>query len=644
MTLTPTDISLIQNSWKKIEPISDAASDLFYQRLFEIEPAAREMFKIDIKSQGKKLIQSLSMVVRGLNDLYTLAPVLKDLGARHYDYGTLPIHFPIVGEALLWALEKGLGDDWNPELKNAWANGYALITDQMKQGLQAKIDSTSSNYKSMVENVPINIVLANPDGVITYFNAASDSTLRGLQSQLPVQVNEIVGASFDVFHKNPIVQRNIIRNPQNLPHRAIIELGDEKLDLLVTATHDDKGEYIGPMLTWSVITKEVETKNRADRIQSMVENAPVNIMMTDTDLNVIYLNPSSVTTLRTLEQHLPIKVDDVMGINIDIFHKNPAMQRKLLANPNNLPHKAKIKIADETLDLLVTAIRDEDGEYIGPMITWAVITGQLNLLDNLRETAETLAASAAELTSASSEMAAASEQTSAQAESVAAATEQADQNARTVASAVEEMSSSIGEISKNVNEQNDVTQQAVELAASTNVTITKLGESSEQIGKVVKMITTIAQQTNLLALNATIEAARAGEAGKGFAVVANEVKELAKQTAKATEEISGQIESIQESTGESVTAIQGISTIIDTISELSGVVACATEEQSSTTVEISQNIQQVAAGTQDISKNIGGVAEAAKINGAIATNLQTSAGDLSQLAERLQTLVANFEI
>ncbi|MBT3292496.1 MAG: hypothetical protein HN380_34665, partial [Victivallales bacterium] len=124
-----------------------------------------------------------------------------------------------------------------------------------------------------------------------------------------------------------------------------------------------------------------------------------------------------------------------------------------------------------------------------------------------------------------------------------------------------------------------------------------LGEKSEEIGKIIAVIDDIAAQTNLLALNATIEAARAGDAGKGFAVVASEVKNLANQTAKATEEIGGQINGIQSATQDSVQAIQGITKTIGEISEIASAIAAAVEEQGAATSEIARNVEQAAAGT-----------------------------------------------
>ena len=145
-----------------------------------------------------------------------------------------------------------------------------------------------------------------------------------------------------------------------------------------------------------------------------------------------------------------------------------------------------------------------------------------------------------------------------------------------------------------------------------------LATAAEKIGDVLRLIGAIASQTNLLALNATIEAARAGEAGRGFAVVASEVKELASQTAKATDEIAGQVAAIQSATGDCVTAIGGIS---DTIREISGIattIAAAVEEQDSATREIARSVQQAAAGTSDVSANVAGASQAADQSRALA--------------------------
>jgi methyl-accepting chemotaxis protein len=192
------------------------------------------------------------------------------------------------------------------------------------------------------------------------------------------------------------------------------------------------------------------------------------------------------------------------------------------------------------------------------------------------------------------------------AKEAAAAAEQSSINVGTVASSTEELDASVHAIRAQLESATKVVTGATEMANDTNTMIVGLADSAERIENIIGLIRSIAEQTNLLALNATIEAARAGDAGRGFAVVASEVKALATQTAKATEDISGQISGVQLSTSQAVERIRSITSVMTEISAVTMEIAGAVQQQGTATGEISRNIQSAASATQNVARNVTG--------------------------------------
>jgi methyl-accepting chemotaxis protein len=255
---------------------------------------------------------------------------------------------------------------------------------------------------------------------------------------------------------------------------------------------------------------------------------------------------------------------------------------------------------------------------------------------------EAVAVAATGMQSLSSSMSSNNSETMRKAMAAADASTQASSNVEMMTSATEELSASISSIARQVTRSAEISAKAAEEARRTNMVVEGLVAGTQKIGEVVTLIQSIANQTNLLALNATIEAARAGEHGKGFAVVASEVKALANQTAKATEEISAQIQGIQNATGEAVGAIQTIGSTIAEIDQICNDIAAAVDQQGTATREIAGNVQRAADGTHQVNSNILSVNEASREAGDSVARLLDAANGLSSESNRLKAEVVSF--
>lgn len=438
-----------------------------------------------------------------------------------------------------------------------------------KQSLRVTDGLAKSNEDSALQTAIDRSVLViefNLDGTVRTANDRFLSTfgftldeLRGQHHRALVDPKEAAGAAYASFWEKLNAGKY-----QAGQFRRFNKAGQP---VLLEATYnpifDDNGTVTKIVKIAIDTSSRLEDQQEQARLKNMIENLPLNIMFADRDLVIRYINPSSYDTLKQIERLLPVSVDQVVGSPLGIFHANPRHQEGILSDPANLPMKAQFQLGPEVIQLNVSAIYDQNGNYTGPMASWSIETERVQIRGQVSNLANV---------------------------------------GNSVAGSVTEMAAAMDEISSRIVRNAELAEDTNHQVSDAGKWIDQLSESSQEIGGIVSTIQDLAEQTNLLALNATIESARAGEAGRGFAVVANEVKSLANSTSDATKNIGERIRAIRENIQRVVDTNKNITTSVSEVNQNSNAVAAAVEEQSAIVQGMKQTSDHLVELADDLKK------------------------------------------
>ena len=388
------DKETLSSSFELLAPAAEQVVKTFYEILFEDYPEVKPLFaNTTSEKQEAKLLGALKLFVSNLDNPEKLADVLIGLGEGHVAYGVEKAHYPIVRRVMLEALADTAGELWNRDLKKVWGDALSAINQIMLRGHDKILEKQGENpmpsndenelsqkLKYAVEGSATAMMMCDRDLNITFANPATvnmvKENLATFQEAFPgFRLENLIGTCIDIFHKNPGYQRNLLSEPKNLPHSAEIEVGPLSFELNITGLYDDSNNYIGNTLEWKNITDEKVAKQEATILKGTIAGSATASMTCDRDLKITSANPATVKMvskyLDTFKATFPgFDLDNLIGTCIDIFHKDPSYQRKLLGNVNNLPYQADIKVGDLTFELNISALITPEGEYIGNNLEW----------------------------------------------------------------------------------------------------------------------------------------------------------------------------------------------------------------------------------------------------------------------------------
>jgi methyl-accepting chemotaxis protein len=596
--------------------------------------------------------------------------------------------------------------DINPTDSSSLLYAMKIMRENLlnRATLDHTIATETSRIKSALDVCNTNIMVADDNLDIIYMNASVLSMMKtaeaDLKKDLPkFDANTLIGTNIDTFYKNPAHQRGILKDLRST-HNEQINLGGRIFGLTSTPIFSNTNERIGTVVEWEDRTDRLAKEKAATILAD--ENASIklaldvcatNVMMTDTGLNINYTNAAVQNMMRIAESDMKSDIpsfnaNNLMGMSLDIFHKDPVQQRNILKDLRNT-YKTDIKIGSRTFDLIATPTFDTQNERLGTVIEWSDRTAQVNIEDEMNslisaanngdlsqrletdsktgffkglseglnilmtstevfisdvgdifegmsngDLTKTIVSeyrgefnrikinannSVTKLSEVLTKIQSSSRTVETSATEVAQGSDDLSRRTESQASSLEETASSMEEITATVKQTsesamksntlaNDAKNKAVQggkVVQGAVVAMSEILDSSNKINDIISVIDEIAFQTNLLALNAAVEAARAGEQGRGFAVVAGEVRTLSQRSAAAAKEIKdlirdsvNKVESGSALVNQSGQMLTEIVQAVDNVASMINDVNTAANEQNSGISQINQAITQMDEMTQ----------------------------------------------
>ncbi len=592
----------------------------------------------------------------------------------------------------------------------------------------------NAGIKMALDKCQANVMYANADLEITYLNDAVINMLsnreRELQSLLPnFRVKDLIGTCVDDFHKNPAHQRGLLADLRE-PYETSLKLSGLTFNLIASPVVDSEGTRLGTVVEWDDVTIALAKQEEADRvanenarIKQALDSVTANTMLADDDGDIVYANNAVISMLRVAEsdirQALPnFNSDKVIGSNFDIFHKNPAHQRNMLASLTST-YRTEIEVAGRTFSLIANPIFNEDKERLGTVVEWndrtaevkaeseigslingaskgdltvriptegkegffklisdglnqlvAIADGVINdsarVLDAMshgkltekieedyegiygklkrdaNQTTEKLTDIIGQIRQSSMNVSSAADEIAQGNADLSQRTEEQASSLEETASSMEEMTSTVKQAADNAEEANSLAEEAKAKAQQGGDVVTKavgameeINVASKKISDIIGVIDEIAFQTNLLALNAAVEAARAGEQGRGFAVVAGEVRNLAQRSAGAAKEIKDLIR-------DSVSKVEDGTALVNESGNTLSEIVDAVQKVTSMVADISSAAREQTSGIEQVNTAVSQMDEMTQQNAALVEEASAAAEAMAEQSRKMTNLVGFF--